>query len=232
MSKKYKGKRCAYCGVAESATADHVLAREFFLRVHRADLPQVPACQACNEKKARLEHYLTTVLPFGARHGAARENLIAMVPRRLARNAELHRTLRENWGSTWANEGGAHTPVSTLPVNARDFERLFEYIVRGLIVFHWNTYLGAQDTVRVMALTRAGEEYFDGLLALNAARRIRANVGNGTFLYEGAQAVDLPEITVWRIECYGGVKVADPAAPGEAASRIGALTGPATAAGS
>jgi hypothetical protein len=117
-------------------------------------------------------------------------------------------------------------PVSTLPVDGHALKRLFEYIIRGLVTFHWDTHLGAEHIVRVMALTAAGEDHFDGLFALNAANRVRADLGNGTFIYEGAQAVGSPGITVWRIESYGGVQFANSANSGMISSHMGALTGP------
>ena len=75
MGKKHKGKPCAYCFERLSETADHVFARNFFLPSARANLPQVPACSLCNAQKSALEHYLTSVLPFGGRHKAALPNL-------------------------------------------------------------------------------------------------------------------------------------------------------------
>jgi len=65
-SKRYRGKRCAYCGRdGASDTGDHVIARGFFLPSERGELPQVPACNQCNNEKSRLEHRLTTVLRSG-----------------------------------------------------------------------------------------------------------------------------------------------------------------------
>lgn len=226
MSKKYKGKPCAYCVDASSTTADHVFAREFFLPEARHDLAQVPACSSCNGEKSVLEHYFTAVLPFGARHAASAVNLKQMVPKRLGKNAKLHRTLRNNWGKRWAEERGIQVPVSTLPVDPAKVERLFDFIVRGLVLFHWGAYLTRDYRVQVLALTRAGEEYIDGLFRLNAAARVRVDLGNGTFSYEGAQGVDCPQITVWRFQTYGGLKFADSEVPGEVSSGIGALTGP------
>jgi hypothetical protein len=81
MSKKYKGKVCVYCGKEPSTTGDHVFAREFFLVKHRDGLPQVPSCDKCNGEKSALEHYLTAVLPFGARHRNASQALQTMVPK-------------------------------------------------------------------------------------------------------------------------------------------------------
>ena len=93
MTKKYRGKPCTYCSVRTAETADHVFAREFFLPAQRANLPKVPACRECNEAKSQLEHYLTAVLPFGARHPGAATSLSEMVPPRLAKNARLERDL-------------------------------------------------------------------------------------------------------------------------------------------
>jgi len=53
MSKRFKGKTCAYCALpGASDTADHVLAREFVAVEDRGGIPKVPACAACNGKKA------------------------------------------------------------------------------------------------------------------------------------------------------------------------------------
>jgi hypothetical protein len=94
MSKTYKGKTCTYCAVlGSSTTGDHVFARGFVPPDKRDHLPQVPACAQCNGEKAKLEHYLATVLPFGGQHADARQVLNEMVEPRLAKNAKLHREL-------------------------------------------------------------------------------------------------------------------------------------------
>jgi hypothetical protein len=57
---------------------------------------------------------------------------------------------------------------------------------------------------------------------------VNANLGNGTFVYEGAQGMDCPQLTVWCFSAFGGAKLGgDPKAPDETSSRIGVLTGPA-----
>src|SRR5438552_3077487 len=89
MSKKFKGKPCVYCRDRLSEDGDHVVSRMFFPINRRAHLPKVPACKACNNEKSLLEHYLTAVMPFGARHADAAE-VIEMTPARLAANRALH----------------------------------------------------------------------------------------------------------------------------------------------
>ena len=223
MGKRYVGRLCAYCGVARSTAPDHVFAREFFLPEHRRDLPKVPACAECNNAKATLEHYLTAVLPFGGRHGAASKNLATMVPKRLARNSKLHRSLREKMGRVWGLEGAVLMPASAIPIQAEALVQLFEYVVRGLSRFHWGVVLGREYSPLVISLTTVGEKYFDTLFAMDAASRLREDLGKGSFIYEGAQAIDSPGLSVWRFQIYGGAKFADPDKPGVFSQRLGAI---------
>jgi hypothetical protein len=108
---KFEGEPCVYCASQPATTSDHVLGRGFFLKQRRDNLPQVPACAPCNGKKAELEHYLMSVLPFGGRHADATENLEVVVPGRLEQNRALHRRLGAGLSQALTNEHGQ------LPVN-------------------------------------------------------------------------------------------------------------------
>jgi hypothetical protein len=57
MKHKFRGRGCVYCG-AEADTSDHTIGRRFFLVERRDNLPQVPACCRCNNRKSELECYL------------------------------------------------------------------------------------------------------------------------------------------------------------------------------
>jgi hypothetical protein len=173
-----------------------------------------------------LEHYLATLLPFGGRHQHARRILAEMVPPRLAKNQKLHGILRTDMRSGWSNENGVLVRTSGVPVSPDRLLQLFDFIVRGLLWYHWQVRLQPSDRVNVYALASAGVEYFNGIFARNAARRVTANLGEGTFMYEGAQGVDIPEVSAWRIAGYGGMQFSDPDRLGETCSVFGALTGP------
>lgn len=138
-SKRFKGKRCVYCGrEGASNTGDHVIARGFFPPSERAELPQVPACSACNNGKSQLEHHLLTVLPFGERHAAAGRTLDELVPARLARNARLHRDLLDAWNRQWHGEYAPRwVPEMKLPLDGTKIVRLREYLMIGLAWYHW-----------------------------------------------------------------------------------------------
>ena len=58
---------------------------------------------------------------------------------------------------------------------------------------------------------------------LNAHRRVEHNVGNGTFHYWGAQGSDNPQVTVWEISIYGGMRSE---LSGDGPNNIGVMTGP------
>ena len=232
MSKKFKGKLCVYCAAAKAAGADHVFAREFFLTPDRGSLPKVPACADCNGAKSELEHYAVSVLPFGGRHSSARENLITMVPKRLSRNAPLHRVLRDSRGRAWTRDtSGLVVPLMTLPVDSEPLNQLFEFVAKGLLWHHWRMYLTDADFVEVTMLTKTGEGFFEELFRMRAGDRVAVNLGNGTVHYEGTHGVDCARVSAWRINMFGGVWLADSEAPDGVSSVVGVITGPREATG-
>lgn len=211
-SKKFKNKTCVYCAKEKiSSTGDHIFAREFFLNNERDNLPQVPACEACNNIKSELEHYLTAVLPFGGQHSDSLSNLSSMVPKRLKKNKKLHKSLRSGMSRDWFVTGSGILIKSTsIPINFDKIERLMEYIVRGLCWEHMRVQLLEDDFVKVMAVTKHGEKYFrDRLFNSNCNLRVNMEWGKGTVSYEGIQGTDDPKRTVWSIKLYGGIQMSD-----------------------
>ena len=216
MSKRFKGLICAYCAHAEAITGDHIFAREFFLNTRRANLPQAPTCEDCNNKKSILEHYLTTVLPFGAKHADASANLTSMVPKRLQKNRKLHRDLAE------ANTG------SHIPIEDEKLAQLLCLIARGLNWHHWKVYVHHEThSVRSLTLSPVGVQFFnDCIFTQQAHCRVIENIGHGTFSYEGIQAKDDCALTFWRFSIYGGLSVTSDAFPAPSASQFVAFTCP------
>lgn len=227
MSKRFQKFQCAYCSSRQAVTGDHIFAREFFLSAARANLPQAPTCAECNNAKSKLEHYLTAVLPFGGRHGDAVENLASMVPKRLQKNARLHREL--SGGRSYMllpDLLGMPVRSMVVPIDGKQLEALFAMAARGLIWFYWRLYLNEEYAVETSTLTRIGEQFYDqALFKLNGRNRVRGNIGGGTFIYEGIQAMDDPCLTVWRFAIYGGLAFCgDEDVPSESASTILVIT--------
>jgi hypothetical protein len=219
MSKKYKGKTCVYCSEATSTTGDHVIGREFFLPGRRDNLPIVPACESCNNEKSQLEHYLMAVLGFGGRHPDASVNLDTMVRRRILKNAKLHSEL----AAAFAQSGG-----TTIPIDHARLEKLFAMIARGLLWYHWQVVLGPNHSSIASIFSVSGEFPFDRMFkAWDTPNRVNVDLGRGTFCYEGAQATDSPQTTIWRFSMYGGIIFGgDPKVPGLGSLAV-AVTGPA-----
>jgi hypothetical protein len=229
MGKKFKGKTCVYCARNLSDTGDHVFAREFFLPHMRGILPKVPACNDCNNEKSGYEHYLASLLPFGARHGDARITLETMVQKRLAQNLKLHRALSQQQMKIFSKENGRlYRPTIALPFHFAQLKKLFEMVVKGLVWYHWQTLITEEYSVQVLALTKVGEEFFEhNFFALNTRARVNVSLVNGAFSYEGVQGVDYPQITARKFSVYGGIKLSESTdAPDVVSSRIGAVTGP------
>lgn len=203
MSKRFKNKPCVYCLHPSSDDGDHVICRQFFLPQHRGNLPKVPSCRGCNKKKSDLEHYLTAVLPFGGQHAAAGVMLKTMVPPRLGKNAKLHSILTAGKRTALSSRnGGPWVPQMSIPFDSQRLLTLFEYIAKGLAWHHWQVYLGHEHLVKAGFFIGAGQRSFEAILSMNG-NRVKANLGHGTFKYEGVQSHECPELTVWRMSFYG-----------------------------
>ena len=223
--KRFKDLLCAYCSARSSCTEDHVFARAFFLEKHRANLPKAPACRECNTEKSALEHYLATVLPFGGRHFDAHETLIEKVPQRLNRNQRLHREIREGTTEIELIEGSTSSLALAVPVIGEAIEKAFVFIVKGLAWHHWRIYLDGRVRVVAQSLTADGCVFFEeNFFSRRPAKRVAVDLGEGTFVYEGVQAVDVPTVTAWRFRAYGGALfVGD---DDLASNEIGVVSGP------
>ncbi len=231
MSKRYVGKTCVYCGTAPAATMDHIFAREFFPVEQRANLPKVPACSSCNGTKSWLEHYLTAVLPFGGLHQDALVTLEKMVPPRLEKNAKLKNALSAGHRQETIDQNGAMSPAMTIPFDSDRAAELFKFITQGLLYHHFDVLLDRQKHgVWAGFLNAQGEELHQKLLALNSRARVKADVGNGAFIYEGAQGTDIPEMSIWIFTLYGGLQTSgDPDEPNVVARFVGGVTASARA---
>ena len=224
MIKKFKGKTCVYCSSAKSDSVDHVFARKLLLesRRHRSD-PKVPACKHCNERKSQLEHYVAAVLPFGGRHADAGDNLEGMVPGRLARNPALRASLIEGTQQAWERENGLLLPTMSIPLDWKKVEQWLMFVVKGLAWHHWNVLIPSNYSINVLPLIPQIDVVFARFRVPSAAKRVRQDVGVGTFSYEGAQGTDNPLISIWEFSLYGGVALRG---AGQTSCKIGVMVVP------
>jgi hypothetical protein len=190
MKKRLKDQLCVYCFKRPAVTDDHIFARGFFLESDRGNVPKAPACEPCNNEKSKLELYLTAVLPFGGRHGDALQNLASLVPARLRGNQRLHREL--------SSRSFGHS----LPLEGEKLQELMGLIARGLVWYHWKTYLNDElHSVVVKTVTGPGAAYFKNVVfKFKARNRVEQTIGRDIFKYEGLQGIDAPELTIWRFE--------------------------------
>ncbi len=196
MKHKFRDEVCIYCNDAPAESSDHVVGRKFFLEERRGDLPQAPACKCCNNRKSQLENYLMIVLGFGAKHRDAAVNLKTQVAHRLENkaNAKLLRKLQKGY----ERSGGTSIPFEHKPL-----EELCAMIAKALAWQHFGIRLTKGYSSIASVFANDGEGFFAQLLA--RGKNVSGDLGEGTFKYEGAQAAEYPELTLWRFEIYGGV---------------------------
>ncbi|MDE2383701.1 MAG: hypothetical protein KGO53_03700 [Alphaproteobacteria bacterium] len=225
MSKKYKHKTCAYCATENSSdTADHVLARELVAISHRQEIPIVPACKTCNQKKSVLEHYAATVLPFGGRHPDSSNRLNEDVPKRLRANLRLHREISSGTTRVWVRNNGIFSRTLAIPFDGTRIEKLVDYIARGLMFHHWGVALDGNCAIEVLTLTFAGEAFFNQMKQWESSQLVFGNIGNGALIYEGRQGTDNQSISVWELSLLGGAQMAQ--GNHFTSTKFGVMTGP------
>ena len=200
--------------------------QSFFPEDKRDNLPKVPACTECNNAKSTLEHALTAIMPFGARHGDAGQAL-AMTEARLAKNRKLHANLSAGVAySIRSINGGPWHFEMTVSTDLGGIERLCEYIVKGLAHHHWGLALGNEHFVRASYLDEAGRHGFDSLFEKNVRARVQMDHGDGVFAYEGVQSENDPELTMWKMSFYGAQVSGVKRRPGDRNSMVYGISAP------
>ena len=162
MSKQYKGKTCVYCARPEtSSTGDHVVARSFFSKDERDNLPQVPTCDPCNGAKSALETYLTALLPQGARHQDDVSEYWVHSRRRIEKNQRLQRELSAGTSiSSRIDETGKPVTETTLPFDSDKLLDLSRLIAKGLLFHHWQVIVPKDQIVHAQFMNQIGESMF------------------------------------------------------------------------
>lgn len=208
VSKKYTNKTCVYCRESLSSTADHVFPRQIFQKHQRSNLPKVPSCRACNNEKSRLEHYLLSVLPFGATHPNAQQALSVDVAKRLKKNHKLHQKLRSGFGYSYIpRESRILERRLTVSLDSDSLHEYIGFVGRGLMWYHWGKCLPLECEFRVFTPSPVALDYITGLFDLATSHRVQINLGGGTVKYKGIMSEVDDGISVWAVQLLGGITV-------------------------
>jgi hypothetical protein len=138
---------------------------------------------------------------------------LALVGERLAQNRRLQRELAQ--GMERVEER------LVVPFDSTRLCRLFEFIARGLITYHWRAPLPPHCRAKAVILTADGRALFDRLISA-AGSHIANDLSAGTFTYRGLRDAITPEHTVWQFTAFGGLRFSD---ADNLPTRIGVLTG-------
>lgn len=213
-SKRYKGKDCAYCGGrGSSSTNDHVVPRSFFPNVERGfvlQLPQVPACQECNNKKSLLELYVGSSLLIGSKHPEANRYRSEKVRSRLERNRKLWNELNLDAPARWVKVNGVLQQVHQIKIDPDKIVQLLQMVVRGLYCYHYGKPLCHEMWPDVQMIRPEAEaamwasvsHYFPA-----AVPRINRDLGNGTFRYSCVRSPANDGFTAWVMGLHGDIRL-------------------------
>ena len=77
----------------------------------------------------------------------------------------------------------------------------------------------------MLSLTKRGERFISRYSSMNAAQHVENSLGEGTFIYSGAQGIDNPQVSIWEFSLFGGLKLVEDDVADECV-KLGAFTGP------
>jgi hypothetical protein len=201
-SKKYKEKDCAYCcRVGVSETPDHVIPRSFFFEEDRSNLPIVPACRACNQRKSELELYVSTALLAGTNHEDGARYRNQEVAPRLRRNARLVREMGLTEPRSWTMINSVIQPTQKIKLDGKKLAKLIELIAKGLFRFHVERPLPLSSSIKASILQHEREPEI--LLALaeffpDKSKFFERDIGGQSFVYRVCQSSHHEDLTFWQ----------------------------------
>lgn len=193
-----------------SSAADHVFPREIFRKHQRNCLPKVPSCAKCNNEKSKLEHYLLSVLPFGATHANAKKTLAVDVARRLKRNRKLHKTIRRGFGYSYIpRQGNILERTLNIKFDSNVLHEFVGFVGRGLMWHHWGKHLPLDCTFQVFTPSPTGMRFISELFGLATSHRVDVSLGGDTVRYKGVMSEKDDGVSVWAIQLFGGMTISD-----------------------
>ncbi len=217
LPRDFPRKICAYCGISENLTDDHVPPKNLFPKPRPSNLITVPACPECHSGTSQDDEYFRLKLCLrdnSGDHPNARANLESIF-RSLRREqaagfkklilSDFHPVQLHTPSGLYVGKGLAYD------VDMNRIRYVVERTVRGIYFAESCHPLGLNNEVRVYSNDDLGlqpREVLDQLsqtilapLAANAPKVI----GDNVFSYRHQIMVENPIFSVWAITFYGHV---------------------------
>lgn len=205
---------CVYCNGANATTRDHVLARAFFPMEWHASIPIVPACNKCNNEKARLESELTSVLPFGSNHPQSASLLEERIDKLQRGNRALANRLRAGMKYQFL-QSGPYNLVHGLSVPLENNSlSILAIMISQALHFHCTGSIFDPEKQKNSTFLRRfdHDNLLDKLNNLTHGGHLRVvsdTWGDNGFSYVGWIQQHEPSRSIWQITMLGGLATAD-----------------------
>jgi hypothetical protein len=132
-----------------------------------------------------------------------------MVPKRLARNAALHREITATLKPAWVPApSGILIRQSAVAIDAEKLERWTTMVVKGLIWHHWKVIAGDEYAIECLLLTDQEARRFAQLFGTKGERIERTTIGGGALSYVAVGVSGHLPISTWQWSVYGGLELA------------------------
>ena len=194
FSQSFTSDVCVYCCKQPASTTAPIFARGFFLEPMRTEGLRAPACNGCHREKSILEDYVTASLSSKRQH--------------------FHRwkSVRKIVSATFVGRASFRARLGTSPVqknielDGAILKRLFAFIARALVWFHWNVYLSDErHWIRCFSVIAIPPQLVDELFFGDQTRdQVMKNLGSGRLVYQGTQDLNDPSFTTWRFSLPAG----------------------------
>jgi hypothetical protein len=188
---------------------EHVIPQGLFANALPGDLPKIPVCEPCNNKKSRYDTYLRDFLLLdmdSCDQPEARElfpRLERAIPRKQSEMAyhAMQSRIVSLYTPSKVYAGIAYaTDLPKEPITTS-----LAYITRGLYRYYYNDMLPLKSTFHVARLRDmdAIRDHFVTFLATGAAWK-RVGEGN-VFECIYSKAIEKPEVSIWFLRFFKGV---------------------------
>jgi hypothetical protein len=207
--RRHGGKLCAYCGVRLGVTSDHPIPTCLFIPPLPPDMVTVPACEPCNNLKARDEEYLRDVLVsdiYSSGHPVAQALADGKLTRAIRQNrSEFARVaVRHMAHRPLYTPGGIYLgDYPTVPLDGPRLLGALSLIVRGLYFQLVKRVFPDGYTFDIRRVHQLSIP-----LAWASMQKARANgpyrLGEDVFVCMFFYATEDPGITFWLLSFYSG----------------------------
>lgn len=191
---------CAICG-DKATTKEHIPPRTLFIKPRPSDLITVPACKKCNngtsKEDERFQVFLSLII--GDNNKKTRSFFESnALPTLNHANGFKKSILNKSTEVTLLNSSGTQCGKTGLvEIEKYCFDVVINKCIRGLYYNRYNEILDKDTLIKVSYNLRLTASMYEASCKLKSV-----DIGNGTFVFKYAIAIEEPQESIWFLQFY------------------------------